>query len=289
MKPKISAALCRAFLALGLFGGAGICPARAATTNVLVSGLSFSPRVVTIDAGDSVTWNGLAGGHTVTGSNFVAEPFCGQFNPGATCTRTFNTPGTYGYFCSPHNSFGMNGQVIVRTNVNNPPQVSIIAPTNGAVVPFGVATPAAVSLFDPDGDMISQVTYLRGGVVLAEPTGPFTVNLMLPHGPMTLTAIALDARGARGTSAPVNITVEHPPFAATNVLVTNPGGLATLSLDARPVVSGSDYVLESSASVQLGANWTPRRTNTANGASLHFDQTLPAGSNLFWRVRHKPQ
>ena len=34
--------------------------------------------------------------------------------PGETFKMTFNTPGTYGYYCEPHQGAGMKGKVIVK-------------------------------------------------------------------------------------------------------------------------------------------------------------------------------
>src|SRR5262245_8211208 len=73
----------------------------AATRNVAVSGLSFSPSSVTINVGDSVTWTGLgSGAHNVQTDS---DPFCGPPSFSLSmCTITFNQPGTFNYYCAPH-------------------------------------------------------------------------------------------------------------------------------------------------------------------------------------------
>src|SRR5437660_3777118 len=83
-----------------------------ATKNVTTSGFSFVPSSVTISVGDSVTWTGLSTIHNVQTDS---DPFCGGPPvPNGTCTKTFNQPGTYNYYCFPHRGFGMTGTVIVQ-------------------------------------------------------------------------------------------------------------------------------------------------------------------------------
>lgn len=77
-------------------------------------GLSFSPATVTIDAGQPVCWTWSGTEHTVKADDgsFTSGP------PSASVTfqRTFNDPGTYGYYCQVHGSTsgGMRGTVVVR-------------------------------------------------------------------------------------------------------------------------------------------------------------------------------
>ncbi|MBZ0155379.1 MAG: S-layer homology domain-containing protein [Alphaproteobacteria bacterium] len=91
-------------------------PVHGATVDISMQSLSFSPSSVTINVGDTVRWTNSQGTHTTTsGSNCTAD---GQWNSGLlsqgqTYSVTFNTPGTYSYFCIPHCSAGMTGTVIV--------------------------------------------------------------------------------------------------------------------------------------------------------------------------------
>jgi len=112
------------FLVVTFFFSLGVC-AFAATTNVSVVDFAFQPQTVTINAGDTVIWT-LSGTapHTVT-----SGPGCsadGMFNSGtlgsAPFSITFNTPGTFPYFCSFHcASFGMTGTVIVNATQSTIP------------------------------------------------------------------------------------------------------------------------------------------------------------------------
>ena len=90
-------------------------PASAANVTVEMLTLTFSPATVTIKAGDSVTWTNVTGIHNVMAND-------GSFTSGApqsgnwSFTRTFNTEGTFGYFCIVHGTatVGMRGTVIVE-------------------------------------------------------------------------------------------------------------------------------------------------------------------------------
>ncbi len=79
--------------------------------NVAIKDYAFTPSQLIIKAGQSVTWtnNGQAS-HTIT-SNNGNELSSSVISPGQTYAHTFNTPGTYNYYCSIHPS--MVGQIIV--------------------------------------------------------------------------------------------------------------------------------------------------------------------------------
>ena len=110
------------YLAQGLSGAAAATPVAAANqgtqatsadvVQVKIANLAYSPETVTIKAGQSVTWtNDDTVPHTVTAKdrNVLQS---GTMNAGDTFTQTFNTPGTYEYFCEFHAN--MKGVVIVK-------------------------------------------------------------------------------------------------------------------------------------------------------------------------------
>ena len=81
----------------------------------MVSGLAFSPPVVTISAGQSVTWkNTDTIDHTTTADLSSAQQWdSGTLAPGATYSVPFPTAGTYTYHCTIHSTI-MIGTVIVQ-------------------------------------------------------------------------------------------------------------------------------------------------------------------------------
>lgn len=107
-------------------------PASAALPDarVAAAGNVFAPAVVTVRAGEPVSWEGVLLTHTVTTAVSVVNAWQGQGNDrsnsdddvdtfhaalpaGATLTHTFAEPGTYSYFCAFHARSGMVGTVVV--------------------------------------------------------------------------------------------------------------------------------------------------------------------------------
>jgi plastocyanin len=77
----------------------------------------FEPANVTVPVGTTVTWNWVGGFHNVMPTGNPA--FAGSGNPVSapnTFSHTFNSPGTYLYFCVIHGSpaGGMRGTVVVQ-------------------------------------------------------------------------------------------------------------------------------------------------------------------------------
>jgi halocyanin-like protein len=72
----------------------------------------FAPAAIKISPGTTVTWKWIGDGtHNVVASD---EQFnSGSPESGATFEHTFETSGTFYYYCAPHKSMGMKGAVIV--------------------------------------------------------------------------------------------------------------------------------------------------------------------------------
>jgi len=74
----------------------------------------FGPAAVRVSPGTTVTWewNGEGGSHNVvhTDGAFESELVA---EAGHTFSYTFETEGTYEYYCSPHEALGMKGAVVV--------------------------------------------------------------------------------------------------------------------------------------------------------------------------------
>lgn len=104
--------------AIALVLGVGSATALAADQDVAISGFTFSPRTVTVNVGDSVTWtNSDAQAHTATsGSAWNTGDIAG----GASASITFRSAGTFDYICAIHPT--MTGTVVVRgTSGTTPP------------------------------------------------------------------------------------------------------------------------------------------------------------------------
>ena len=124
-------------IALGALGvGAG---SRVSSVSVTVGKNSsgqawnaFSPGTLTITQGDGVVFanaNISSGGSPVYGYHnvvFSDGPTSGvASSTGWEWSRAFNTPGTYTFYCQPHQSSGMTGTIVVLTaQTEAPPQPS---------------------------------------------------------------------------------------------------------------------------------------------------------------------
>ena len=85
----------------------------AASTSVTIKDFEFSPTSVTIDVGDSVTWNNEGPTpHSATADNGSFDT--GIFGKGGSRTETFEEAGTFSYFCTPHPF--MKASVTVRAS-----------------------------------------------------------------------------------------------------------------------------------------------------------------------------
>ena len=83
---------------------------QAKTFTVAIQNEAFSPKELTISAGDSVTWtNDDAMLHDVDIDGLAKSP---EMHKGEAFTQTFAKPGTYGYDCDIHPF--MKGTVIVK-------------------------------------------------------------------------------------------------------------------------------------------------------------------------------
>jgi plastocyanin len=115
--------IAKVFLVVSLLSSVAAAEALAADHTVLASGdyaaMFFDPPSITITVGDRVRWqNVVAVQHTSTSGTECAPDgvwTTGILNPGqASAYVTFNTVGTFDYYCRFHCEMGMTGEVIVK-------------------------------------------------------------------------------------------------------------------------------------------------------------------------------
>jgi len=79
---------------------------------VSIKDFAFHPDTITVPAGGSITWtNDDSVPHTATGLDRAALQ-SGTIQPGTSFTQTFDTAGTFDYFCEFH--AGMKGKIVVE-------------------------------------------------------------------------------------------------------------------------------------------------------------------------------
>lgn len=82
---------------------------------ITLSGTSFSDDDVTISVGQTVRWENRDGTlHTVTPDGHSQWTEVVLDSNGESFEHTFNTAGTYAYYCNPHRSVGMTGVIRVQ-------------------------------------------------------------------------------------------------------------------------------------------------------------------------------
>ena len=148
-----------------------------ATVEVRIVNFSFVPATLAVNVGDTVRWTNNEGIHSTTsGTNCPTSD--GQWNSGllpisGTFTRTFNSPGTFPYFCSIHCFTGT-----VMVNSATPTPATPIPTSSQSLPPFAVQTPEPdtdPSLSKPIG--LGLIVIDGSTVDVAIDTGPFAGNV----------------------------------------------------------------------------------------------------------------
>jgi len=80
------------------------------------NGFNFDPPAIAVDAGTTVTWEwtGQGGAHNVVAEDGSFDSGQEESGSGITFEHTFESTGEYRYVCTPHETLGMVGAVVVR-------------------------------------------------------------------------------------------------------------------------------------------------------------------------------
>ena len=78
----------------------------------------YSQEIAKVEVGDTVTWLPASKGHNV---EMISSPNDMKFKSknGREAKITFDTPGIYYYWCTPHKGMGMIGLVVVGNDLSN--------------------------------------------------------------------------------------------------------------------------------------------------------------------------
>ena len=116
---------------------------------------------------------------------------------------------------------------------NQPPAVSVMAPTANAqyTAPASVAVSATAT--DPEGAMLSVDFYANQTLISRDTTAPYSATFTTSTpGSYALTAIAHDADGNSTTSGAVPVTVQGASNGMPTVALTSPGNGASFAAPA---------------------------------------------------------
>jgi plastocyanin len=195
-------------------------------------GNTFTPKTVSINVGESVTWTNQAGGfHNVVFDDGSFEQPANPDPSAWTVTRTFDTAGEFVYYCEQHGNkggVGMAGTVIVGGGAPQPtPGGDTTAPTlkslrlspttfcskksktcrkTGARIRFSLSEPAKIEftvLTRKDGNVIKTFSFNgKAGKNSLAFSGK-----KLPLTKYELHASAIDEAGNRSSPAKANFTI----------------------------------------------------------------------------------
>jgi plastocyanin len=104
-------------LVVAVAGGIGVLPARpaeAATRQVDMANMRFSPPRLQISPGDTVVWEASDDSHTVSARDGTFDSSTrGTMDEGDQFRWRFRAPGTFAYYCRVHQNRGMQGEIVV--------------------------------------------------------------------------------------------------------------------------------------------------------------------------------
>jgi plastocyanin len=233
--------------------------APAAGATVTTPNLTFLPPSVTIQAGQTVTWQFSGATHNVTWLPGPVPP--GGDIPdqavGSTVQRSFSTAGVYTYECTRHNN--MTGSVVVQSGQTQVFTSVSVTPATATLQTGGTVQLAATPL-DQSG---VPMTGLPAPSLASGNTAVATVD---PQGLVT----AVSAGTANVTAAITSGGVTHSATATIIVSAPVPGGVTVTTPN----------LTFSPPSVSIAVGGTVTWAFSGNTHNVTFTGAAPAGGNI---------
>jgi plastocyanin len=203
---------------------------------------------VTIETGDTVTWDFTGSGatHNVADGDAVPPTWMSAFVTSGTHSRTYGTPGTYRFICQAH-SLVMKGTVIVegapvQTPTPTPTPSPTPTPTPTATT---TATATATAVVSPSGDD-HTVTPAPGHAGIKDAAAP-----RLARASVKRTAGGTRVRFWLSEPATVEITLRRAKRTLARATVQAPAGTRAAILRTARLKKGS-YAVELRAVDAMG-------------------------------------
>jgi plastocyanin len=250
--------------------------------------LVFTPSTATVPVNTSVIWSWSGNFHSTTSGNSGTPNGLwdsGVHNPPNFFTNTFNSAGTFPYYCSIHFSEGMLGKIIV-TNAAVPPVppiVTITSPTSGVVLSAPASLTLAADASVTNGN-ITRVQFFQGANSLGSVAAPpYTLAVNnLSAAAYTFSAVATADSGLTATNS-VSVSVINPsPLSISSPVFSAPRQFQfTYASDI-----GLTYVVQ--VSTNFASGWTSIDTNTATANPTTFTDSNAASADAFYQVLRLP-
>jgi glucose/arabinose dehydrogenase len=229
-------------------------PLKAATVNVVVGpsgSMSYSPKQVFINVGDTVEWVWSSGSHSVT-STSGSELSSGVHVGGYTYSHTFMSTGNFSYYCTFHGLI-MNGSVSVSDAASPTPTATATAtatptatPTPTPLLPRVGKGPVRIELQTVLTGITSPMQWLSandgtGRMFLVEQTGKIKIfnNGALNATPFLDVTSRLVALSANYDERGLLSIAFHPGF--TNP--SSPGYRKIYTYTSEPVAGAADFTV----------------------------------------------
>jgi plastocyanin len=225
-------------------------PAVAADQPIAFMNYVYTPRTVSINAGDTATFSGSFANHPLVWSDGSVT------STGTSKTFTFAHPGTYAYYCQFHvNSDDMRGSITVVDQ--HPASVSFgVSPSPKAGQPVTFTYTGSA---DPDGTLTSWKWDLDGDGVFetTTPTGAATTTYPTAR-TVTVRMYAVDDSGEPSATAEQAVTIAAAGSSASGTPGSGSSGSSDTTAPKATLVKLSGLKLTFRASEKASATATLR-------------------------------
>src|SRR6266403_1001884 len=271
-----------------IVSGLAFCPTvgNAATVTVTVGNncFCFQPASVTIHPGDTVRWTWSSTGHSSTSGSPGAPNGLwdsGILSQGAAFTHTFNTVGSFPYYCTPHGACcGMRGTVTVTnptptptpSPMPGPPAVttnpatfvaSFSAKVNASLNPHGLATTFHFQYGTTTSYGLTTAPQTQSGNTVR--TVSAGISSLTAHTTYHFRIVASNSAGTRmgADRTFTTLTATGPPVAITNPATNVTASSAKLNGSLDPHGLTTTVHFQYGTTISYGHN-TTTQTQTGN-------------------------
>jgi len=271
--------------------------ATAANTTVSAVDYAFNPRNITVNVGDTVTWQNSTSFDVHTSTSNSGLWSSGDIARGRSFAFTFTTPGTYSYFCVYHSSLGMTGTVQVNgpaatpTTPPPPPPTSTPNPAGGRALKLSTGSvdlswaagtgqtgysvyrlSTTLTTLPAGGPLPATATSFSDTSALTDPVYCYAVAPLSATGPLARSdLLCLLNNSASGSGSPTGFSIQLNQSTAAS-LSWNAGGGSDLILVALPL-NGQPI-----RAIALGQSQTTATDNTGGAPTCYSVFALSAGT-----------